>query len=368
MKRPIRTTPGGPTQRGQTLVEFALVFPIFFVLLMGMIEFGLVFNALLQHQLRQPRRLADRRRGGQRRRLRLRHPQARSRTRSAPRRARAGSPRSGSTRPTRTATRSAPQVNVYARTGSTTCTLPGGAPPMTVPYTLIGSAGYLDTSRCNVQGGCGGSGGGRHDRGEDHLRLHAVHPARARSSGSARRLHPGRVERDADGAGPVSRPASPDRPPSRSRGQSLVEFAVSVPVFVMLLFGMLEFGFAFSHNLTLEYATREGARTGRRPGSRHGRTSRAPRSTTRSSPRSSVSSPAPARRSTSAGSASPDLPGERRPAARPARSTSGSRAPGRRSTASRSSSSRAASAGTPARRDNGGTPTRSGSASSTATG
>ena len=49
---------------------------------------------------------------------------------------------------------------------------------------------------------------------------------------------------------------------SRSRGQSLVEFSVSVPVFVMLLFGMLEFGFAFSHNLTLEYSTREGARTG----------------------------------------------------------------------------------------------------------
>ena len=47
-----------------------------------------------------------------------------------------------------------------------------------------------------------------------------------------------------------------------ARGQSLVEFAVSVPVFVMLLFGMLEFGFAFTHNLTLEYATREGARTG----------------------------------------------------------------------------------------------------------
>jgi len=48
----------------------------------------------------------------------------------------------------------------------------------------------------------------------------------------------------------------------RSRGQGLVEFAVSVPVFVLLLFGMLEFGFAFSHNLTLEYATREGARVG----------------------------------------------------------------------------------------------------------
>ena len=49
---------------------------------------------------------------------------------------------------------------------------------------------------------------------------------------------------------------------SGARGQSLVEFAVAVPVFIMLLFGMLEFGFAFSHNLTLEYATREGARTG----------------------------------------------------------------------------------------------------------
>lgn len=47
-----------------------------------------------------------------------------------------------------------------------------------------------------------------------------------------------------------------------ARGQSMVEFAISVPVFVMLLFGMLEFGFAFNHNMTLEYATREGARTG----------------------------------------------------------------------------------------------------------
>jgi hypothetical protein len=46
------------------------------------------------------------------------------------------------------------------------------------------------------------------------------------------------------------------------RGQSLVEFAMIVPVFVLILFGMLEFGFVFSHNLTLQYATREGARTG----------------------------------------------------------------------------------------------------------
>jgi hypothetical protein len=35
-----------------------------------------------------------------------------------------------------------------------------------------------------------------------------------------------------------------------------------VPVFLVVLLGMLEFGFAFSHNLTLELATREGARAG----------------------------------------------------------------------------------------------------------
>jgi Flp pilus assembly protein TadG len=46
------------------------------------------------------------------------------------------------------------------------------------------------------------------------------------------------------------------------RGQGLVEFTMLVPVFLVMLFGMLEFGFAFNHNLTIEYATREGARAG----------------------------------------------------------------------------------------------------------
>ena len=46
------------------------------------------------------------------------------------------------------------------------------------------------------------------------------------------------------------------------RGQGMVEFAVIVPVFLLLLMGMLEFGFVFTHNLSLEYATREGARAG----------------------------------------------------------------------------------------------------------
>jgi hypothetical protein len=48
----------------------------------------------------------------------------------------------------------------------------------------------------------------------------------------------------------------------RARGQSLVEFSILVPAFMIILFGMLEFGFVFSHHLTIEYATREGARVG----------------------------------------------------------------------------------------------------------
>jgi hypothetical protein len=41
-----------------------------------------------------------------------------------------------------------------------------------------------------------------------------------------------------------------------------VEFALLVPVLTILLLGMLEFGTAFNHQLTLGYAVREGARIG----------------------------------------------------------------------------------------------------------
>ena len=135
---------------------------------------------------------------------------------------------------------------------------------LTVPYTLSGSAGYAETTRCNVQGGCPAAQAAGVDTigvkitylytwftplgsfiGLGH---HATSPSSSRTRcGWSRSCEP-----------PTRRPDRRDR----SRGQSLVEFAISVPVFVLLLFGMLEFGFAFSHNLTLEYATREGARTG----------------------------------------------------------------------------------------------------------
>jgi TadE-like protein len=46
----------------------------------------------------------------------------------------------------------------------------------------------------------------------------------------------------------------------RSRGQSLVEFALILPVFLLVLAGILDFGMMLYSRLTLVNATREGAR------------------------------------------------------------------------------------------------------------
>jgi len=48
----------------------------------------------------------------------------------------------------------------------------------------------------------------------------------------------------------------------RHGGQALVEFALVLPVFLLIVLGIAEFGFAFAHHITMEYATREGARMG----------------------------------------------------------------------------------------------------------
>jgi Flp pilus assembly protein TadG len=52
--------------------------------------------------------------------------------------------------------------------------------------------------------------------------------------------------------------------PSRGRserGQTVVEFAVILQVFLLLLFGVYQGGVTYFHKLTLEQATRDGART-----------------------------------------------------------------------------------------------------------
>lgn len=46
------------------------------------------------------------------------------------------------------------------------------------------------------------------------------------------------------------------------RGQAMVEFALILPLFLILLMGMLEFGIVFDHRNAMAYAVREGARVG----------------------------------------------------------------------------------------------------------
>ena len=48
----------------------------------------------------------------------------------------------------------------------------------------------------------------------------------------------------------------------RSDGQGLVEYALVLPVFLLITFGIMEFGFLFLQYSTIANAAREGARTG----------------------------------------------------------------------------------------------------------
>lgn len=64
-------------------------------------------------------------------------------------------------------------------------------------------------------------------------------------------------------------PASPEQdtapepaPTRRQRGQALTEFAIILPVFFLLVAGMIDFGLGIYSDLTLVNAAREGARLG----------------------------------------------------------------------------------------------------------
>lgn len=46
------------------------------------------------------------------------------------------------------------------------------------------------------------------------------------------------------------------------KGQSLVEFSIILPIVVLVLMGMIEFGLMLNSYLMVENASREGARTG----------------------------------------------------------------------------------------------------------
>lgn len=47
---------------------------------------------------------------------------------------------------------------------------------------------------------------------------------------------------------------------SREKGTSAVEFAIILPILVMLVFGIIQFGLVFNNYIALTHAAREGAR------------------------------------------------------------------------------------------------------------
>ena len=145
----------GPTtssERGQALVEFALVLPVLLLLLFGIVEFGLAFNAAVEVNFvsRSAALLAAE--GGRAEGTDCMVLRAIEQDMTAP-----ASP----TRISRVeiywsdanGDQLASNVNVYTRSGSLTCTYASGS--ITVPYTL-GTEQYPETERCDVLAGCGG--------------------------------------------------------------------------------------------------------------------------------------------------------------------------------------------------------------------
>lgn len=55
-------------------------------------------------------------------------------------------------------------------------------------------------------------------------------------------------------------PGSRDRDRDRDRGAAAVEFALLLPVLLLVLFGLIDFGRALNAQITLTQAAREGAR------------------------------------------------------------------------------------------------------------
>ena len=144
----------GRSEKGQAIVEFAMLLPVLVLLLVGLMEFSLVWNSrnTVLFASRDGSMLAAE--GGsldgtdcvvlQRIESDVVSPSTSLRIQQI---SIYWSDRNGDQIGT--------NQNIYTRTGSTSCTYPDGT-TITVPYTLA-TAGYVESSRCSVLGGCGGS-------------------------------------------------------------------------------------------------------------------------------------------------------------------------------------------------------------------
>jgi len=144
----------GRSETGQAIVEFAMLLPVLLLLVVGLMEFSLVWNSrnTVLFASRDGSMLAAE--GGnldgtdcvvlQRIESDVLSPSTALRIQQV---AIYWSDRNGD--------QIGSNQNVYTRSGSTSCTYPDGT-VVAVPYTLT-TAGYLESARCSTLAGCGGS-------------------------------------------------------------------------------------------------------------------------------------------------------------------------------------------------------------------
>jgi TadE-like protein len=151
------TAPRRSRDRGQSLVEFALVIPIFFTLFVGLIEFSLALNAVLAVNFASRDATLIAAEAGNA-----------SGSDCAVLRTvqdRIGAPADPNNVIDVTIFRAntvgqavpvgSPAQNVYARGGSMACPL-ASDPSSTIAFHLVGTAGYPEATRCTTLAGCGG--------------------------------------------------------------------------------------------------------------------------------------------------------------------------------------------------------------------
>jgi len=141
--------------RGQSLVEFALVFPLFFTLFLGIIEFAFAFNAILAVNFASRNAALAAAEAGTNAGGDCVILQSIEDDISAP---------ASTTNITKIEVYRAKsngddytpaEITRFVRTGSLTCTMPDGS-SATVPYTRTLNA-YPEANRCNILAGCGGT-------------------------------------------------------------------------------------------------------------------------------------------------------------------------------------------------------------------
>jgi TadE-like protein len=142
---------GRPQSRGQTLVEFALILPLFMLLLMAVVEFGFLFNSYLAINFASREASLVGAEAGTIGRADCLILNAVEQS--------VGSPSDPDLisvvdiyRANRDGTKSG-AITSYRRTGEMSCDLPGGG-TMRVPYEVDGVAGYLPETRCTRLVGC----------------------------------------------------------------------------------------------------------------------------------------------------------------------------------------------------------------------